>query len=227
MVSVPSGLLTFRVNSAALRTVLRSIGVLILNLFFACSGAIAATPDSTILVFGDSLSAGYGMRADQGWATLLQQRLSAEGYGQRVVNASVSGETTSGGMNRLERALDLHKPAVVVLELGANDGLRGLPLNTVADNLSAMVRAIKQRKARVLLVGLQLPPNYGPQYTRGFRDMFTQLAKRHDTALVPFMLDKVALDERFMQPDGLHPNVQGQPLLLDTIWPYLKPLLQR
>jgi len=130
-------------------------------------------------------------------------------------------------MNRLQRALDLHKPSVVVLELGANDGLRGLPLNTVADNLSAMVQTIKQRKARVLLVGLQLPPNYGPQYTRGFRDMFTQLAKRHDIALVPFMLDKVALDERFMQPDGLHPNVQGQPLMLDTIWPYLEPLLQR
>ncbi|HEV7632158.1 MAG TPA: arylesterase [Steroidobacteraceae bacterium] len=206
---------------------MRSIGVLILNLFFACSGAMAATQNSTILVFGDSLSAGYGMRADQGWATLLQQRLSTQGYGQRVVNASVSGETTIGGMNRLVRALDLQKPDVVILELGANDGLRGLPLATVADNLSAMIQTVKQRKARVLLLGLQLPPNYGPQYTRGFRDMFTDLAKRHDIALVPFMLDKVALDERYMQADGLHPNVQGQPLLLDTIWPYLMPLLQR
>ena len=188
---------------------------------------MAATQNSTILVFGDSLSAGYGMRADQGWATLLRQRLSTQGYGQRVVNASVSGETTIGGMNRLVRALDLHKPDVVILELGANDGLRGLPLTTVADNLSAMIQIIKQRKARVLLLGLQLPPNYGPQYTRGFRDMFTDLAKRHDIALVPFMLDKVALNERYMQADGLHPNVQGQPLLLDTIWPYLMPLLQR
>lgn len=188
---------------------------------------MAATQNSAILVFGDSLSAGYGMRADQGWATLLQRRLSAEGYGQRVVNASVSGETTSGGMNRLVRALDLHKPEVVILELGANDGLRGLPLNTVAGNLSAMIQTIKQRKARVVLLGLQLPPNYGPQYTQGFRDMFAQIAARHDIAIVPFMLNKVALDERYMQADGLHPNVAGQPLLLDTIWPYLKPLLQR
>ena len=178
-------------------------------------------------MFGDSLSAGYGMRADQGWATLLQQRLSAQGYGQRVVNASVSGETTSGGMNRLARALDLHKPDVVILELGANDGLRGLPLNAVTDNLSSMIQTIKQRKARVLLVGLQLPPNYGPQYARGFRDMFGELAKRHDVALVPFLMEKVALNEQFMQGDGLHPNVQGQPLLLDAVWSPLLPLLQR
>lgn len=193
---------------------------------FACSGAAAATQNSTILVFGDSLSAGYGMRADQGWPTLLQQKLNAEGYGQRVVNASVSGETTSGGMNRLARALDLHKPAVVILELGANDGLRGLPLTAVRDNLSSMIQTIKQRNARVLLVGIQLPPNYGPQYTRSFRDLFSELAKRHDIALVPFLMDKVALNERYMQADGLHPSVPGQPLLLETVWPHLKPLLQ-
>lgn len=188
---------------------------------------MAATQNATILVFGDSLSAGYGMRADQGWATLLQQRLSTQGYGQRVVNASVSGETTSGGMNRLARALDLHKPEVVILELGANDGLRGLPLTAVAGNLTTMIQTIKQRKARVLLVGLQLPPNYGPRYAQGFQDLFTQVARQHDIALVPSLLDKVALDQRYMQADGLHPNVRAQPLLLDTIWPPLMPLLQR
>lgn len=166
------------------------------------------------------------MRADQGWVTLLQQRLSTQGYGQRVVNASVSGETTSGGRNRLVRALDQHHPAVVILELGANDGLRGLPLVAVTENISSMIQTIKQRKARVLLIGVQLPPNYGPQYTREFHDLFSKVAKRHNVPLVPFLMDKVALDARLMQSDGLHPNVTAQSQLLDNVWPHLTPLLR-
>ena len=142
-----------------------------------------------------------------------------------MVNASVSGETTSGGKNRLARALDQHKPSVVILELGANDGLRGLPLAAARNNLSAMIKAAQASKARVLLVGVQLPPNYGAAYTTRFRDLYADLAREHRTALVPFLMDGVALDPSLMQADGLHPNAAGQPRLLDTVWKALKPLL--
>jgi acyl-CoA thioesterase-1 len=205
---------------------LRSIGVLLLSLFLAWSRAQAAgAAESTLLVFGDSLSAAYGLDAGKGWTTLLQQRLTSSGYGLKVVNASVSGETTSGGRNRLSRALDQHHPRIVILELGANDGLRGLPLTAARDNLAAMITAIKARNARVLLVGVQLPPNYGPAYTTRFREMYAGLAHEHRTALVPFLMEGVALDATLMQADGLHPNAAGQPRLLDNVWKALKPLL--
>jgi acyl-CoA thioesterase-1 len=206
---------------------LRSIGVLLLSLCLAWSRAQAAGADDTLLVFGDSLSAGYGLAPDQGWASLLQPRLASRGYGQRVVNASVSGETTSGGRSRLPRALDQHHPAIVVLELGANDGLRGLPLATASANLGAMIDVIKASKAQVLLVGVELPPNYGPAYTSAFRSMYADLARQHHVALVPFLMEGVALDPRLMQADGLHPNAAGQPRLLDTVWKALLPLLGR
>ena len=193
----------------------------------AWSRAQAAGADDALLVFGDSLSAGYGLAPDQGWASLLQQRLATRGYGQRVVNASVSGETTSGGRSRLPRALDQHHPAVVILELGANDGLRGLPLATASANLGAMIDVIKASKAQVLLVGVELPPNYGPAYTSAFRRMYADLARQHHVALVPFLMEGVALDPRLMQADGLHPNAAGQPRLLDTVWKALQPLLGR
>ena len=193
----------------------------------AWSRAQAAGADDTLLVFGDSLSAGYGLAPDQGWASLLQLRLASRGYGQRVVNASVSGETTSGGRSRLPRALDQHHPAVVILEMGANDGLRGLPLATASANLGAMIDAIKASKAQVLLVGVELPPNYGPAYTSAFRKMYADLARQHHVALVPFLMEGVALDPRLMQADGLHPNAAGQPRLLDTVWKALQPLLGR
>jgi len=176
-------------------------------------------------VFGDSLSAAYGLDAGQGWVNLLQQRLTKAGYGLKVVNASVSGETTSGGRNRLPRALEQHHPRIVILELGANDGLRGLPLPAARDNLAAMISAIKAQKARALLVGVQLPPNYGPAYTTRFRDLYTNLAREQKTALVPFLMEGVALDASLMQADGLHPNAAGQPRLLDNVWKALKPLL--
>ncbi len=191
------------------------------------SNVFAASGERTLLVFGDSLSAAYGLRADQGWVAQLQKRLETQGYGYRVVNASVSGETTSGGRSRLQRALALHKPALVILELGANDGLRGLPVKDAEANLAAMITAIRTAKSRLLLVGIMMPPNYGPQYATGFADMYQRLAKRHTTPLVPFLLDGIALDSKLMQPDGLHPNALGQPRVLENVWPALKPLLER
>lgn len=192
-----------------------------------CTAAHAATGERTLLVFGDSLSAAYGLQAEQGWVAQLQRRLQAQGYGYRVVNASVSGETTSGGRNRLARALSQHKPRLVLLELGANDGLRGLPVKEARDNLAFMIDAIKRSGAKLLLLGIRIPPNYGPQYTQSFEEIYTGLAREKKVPLLSFLLEGIALDERFMQPDGLHPNAQGQPLVLANVWPALKPLLER
>lgn len=189
------------------------------------SGSQNATP--TVLVFGDSLSAGYGINVKDGWVALLGKRLAAEGYGYQVVNASVTGETTGGGRTRLPRALELHRPAVVVLELGSNDGLRGLPLEQMRANLDVMITLSSDHGARVLLVGMQIPPNYGPTYTTGFHGAFQELAERHKVALVPFFMEGVALRGELIQDDGLHPNAAGQPLLLDNVWPFLTPLLKR
>ncbi|MEN9705920.1 MAG: hypothetical protein RLZZ393_1799 [Pseudomonadota bacterium] len=191
----------------------------------AFSGTAASAADGTLLVFGDSLSAAYGLDASQGWVSLLQKRLLERGYGLKVVNASVSGETTHGGRSRLARALDQHHPRIVILELGANDGLRGLPLAAARDNLAAMISVIQGAKGRVVLVGVQLPPNYGMAYTSRFRALYTELARSHHTALVPFLMEGVALDPALMQADGLHPNAAGQPRLLDNVWTALKPLL--
>ena len=192
----------------------------------SCSAA-AATSERTLLVFGDSLSAAYGLRAEQGWVTQLQQRLASEGYGYHVVNASVSGETTSGGRNRLQRALAQHRPAVVLVELGANDGLRGLPVKDTQANLRAMIQAAQVAGAKVLLLGIHIPPNYGPQYTQAFDAMYTSLAAEMRVPLLPFLLEGIAMNTRYMQADGLHPNAAGQPRVLATVWPRLKPLLER
>ena len=179
-----------------------------------------------ILVFGDSLSAGYGLPIEQGWVTLLANRLRKEGYGFQVVNASVSGETTTGGLARLGRALDTHHPAIVILELGANDGLRGLPLATTRSNLEAMVSMAAQPPRRTLLLGMRMPPNYGERYTREFAALFPAAARRPHVTLLPFFLDGVAGNPRLIPADGLHPNEQGQPLLLDNVWAGLQPLLR-
>ena len=194
-------------------------------LFIALQNAVASP--STILVFGDSLSAAYGMRAEQGWVALLTQRLQSQEYGYGIVNASVSGETSAGGLERLPRALELHRPDVVILELGANDGLRGLPVSVTRDNLARMVRLAQAAEARVLLVGIRLPPNYGPRYAEEFARIFPELANQYHLPLVPFLLEKVALDPALMLPDGMHPNPAGEPPVLDTVWPYLKPLLNK
>jgi len=186
----------------------------------------AATAAPSILVLGDSLSAAYGIRVDQGWVALLQARLRAQGYGHRVVNASSSGETTGGALARLPRALATHKPAIVIVELGGNDGLRGLPVNDVRANLESIVSLSQQAGARILLVGMRIPPNYGPSYTRDFERMYAQLAKRHALPHVPFLLADVALDDNLMQDDGLHPNAAAQPRLLEAVWKPLEPMLR-
>lgn len=191
----------------------------------AAQGAVAS--DRTILVFGDSLSAAYGLRPEQGWVALLQQRLASTGYEYEIVNASVSGETTSGGLQRLPRTLQLHHPGILILELGANDGLRALPLTTTRANLEKMVALAKQSHARVLLVGMRIPPNYGPRYTTDFAQMYPDIASREGLPLVPFLLQSVALDPSRMQSDGLHPNARGEPAVLDTLWPQLEPMLNK
>ena len=183
--------------------------------------------DRTILVFGDSLSAAYGIRPEQGWVALLTQRLQAQGYGYEVVNASVSGETSGGGLQRLPRALQIHQPGVVVLELGANDGLRGLPIAATKENITKMVQLTQAAGSHVLLVGIRIPPNYGPRYANEFADMYPGIAKQYHLPLVPFLLEKVALDPTLMQEDGLHPNARGEPPVLDTLWQGLEPLLKK
>lgn len=180
-----------------------------------------------ILVLGDSLSAGYGVPVDATWVALLQRRLTGQGYGYRVVNASVSGETTGGARGRLPRALDVHKPAVVVLELGGNDGLRGLPLRQVRDNFEAMIAAARAAGARIVIVGMRMPPNYGAEYANQFHALFGELAARHKAPLVDFFLDGVALDDALMQPDGIHPNSAAQPRLLDNLWPALRQVIKK
>lgn len=194
---------------------------------FAASGE-AAKDDSppAILVLGDSLSAAFGIRVEQGWVALLQARLRAKGYGHRVINASSSGETTGGALARLPRALATHRPAVVVVELGANDGLRGLPIADIRSNLQAIVQRSGQAGARVLLVGMRIPPNYGAAYTQQFHALFGEVAAKHRLALVPFFLEQIALDDALFQEDGLHPTAAAQPKLLDTVWPRLEPLLR-
>ena len=191
----------------------------------ASTASVAAPAPRNIVVLGDSLSAGYGIQVQQGWVNLLSQRLATEGYGYRVVNASVSGETTQGGLARLPRALELHQPAIVIVELGGNDGLRGLPLAASRANLEQIIEKARAAKARVLLLGMVIPPNYGPRYGQEFRDMFATLAAKYPVAFVPFLLDQVALNPELMQADGIHANARGQPLLLNNVWPKLKPLL--
>jgi acyl-CoA thioesterase-1 len=211
-----------------LRTLSRIIGACALSIgFWVIALQDAAAADRTILVFGDSLSAAYGLRPEQGWVALLDKRLRTQGYGYTVVNASISGETTSGGLQRLPRALDLNKPRILVLELGSNDALRGLPLGNAKDNLSKMVELGEKAGAKVLLVGMRIPPNYGPKYTADFVKMYADLSARYRTPLVPFLLESVALNGSRMQEDGLHPNALGEPAVLDTLWPQLVPLLKK
>ncbi len=197
--------------------------ILSLLLFLLFSGIAAA---QNILVFGDSLSAGYGIAVVQSWPALLQARLRQEKFPHTVVNASISGETTAGGKSRLPAALQQHKPALVILALGANDGLRGLPVTAARDNLTAMTRAAKMAGAQVLIAGMQLPPNYGPDYTRQFAALFAEVARKEKTALLPFLLEPVAQDDSAFQPDRLHPTAAAQPKILDHVWPALKPLLK-
>lgn len=192
-------------------------------LIAACAAAAAQAP--VVLVLGDSLSAEYGLPRDTGWVKLLADRLAQHGAKYSVVNASISGETSSGGRTRLPALLKQHRPAVVVIELGANDGLRGLPLTALRENLAAMIDASGAAGARVLLVGMRVPPNYGRDYAERFASTFEELARRRKVALVPFLLDGFAARLEYFQPDRIHPNEKAQPLMLDNVWPHLAPLL--
>lgn len=194
-------------------------------LFLLCWMALWAHAQPVILVYGDSLSAGYGLPQDKGWVTLLADRLRAEKFDYRVVNASVSGETTVGGAKRLDAVLAQHRPAIVVIELGGNDGLRGLSLASTRQNLDAMVRTARSAGAKSLLVGMQLPPNYGTAYTGKFQALFEGVAREEKIPLVPFMLAGFGEKREYFQSDGIHPTVAAQPLILDNIWPVLRPLL--
>jgi len=200
--------------------------VLCLALFLLVSTLAAAqAPQRTLLVMGDSLSAAYGLAAEEGWVALLEKRLDSEKPQWRVVNASISGETTAGGASRIDAALKEHTPAVVAIELGANDGLRGLPLEHTRANLERMVAAAKQSGAKVLLIGIRIPPNYGPDYAQAFDAIYADLAKVQDTALLPFLLAPVVSDREAFLPDNLHPTAASQPKLLDHVWTQLEPLL--
>jgi acyl-CoA thioesterase-1 len=205
----------------------RAIKALLLFIVFFLAAAPAAAGGKTILVYGDSLSAAYGIPRDRGWVALLEKRLAAEGYDYSVANASISGEITSGGLARIGKVLAQSRPAVVILELGANDGLRGLPVAQMKKNLAAMTTRAKQAGARVLLIGMRMPPNYGPDYTEAFASAYAELARRERVALVPFMLEGIAAQPGLFQADGMHPNEAGEPLLLDNIWPRLRPLLEK
>ena len=180
----------------------------------------------TVLVMGDSLSAGYGLAASQGWVSLTADRIAKTKPGWRVVNASISGETTAGGAARIDGELKRNKPAVVVIELGANDGLRGLPLAQSRANLDRMITASKKSGAKVLLIGMRMPPNLGREYTQGFSENYNALAKQHGVALLPFLLEPIALDRNAFQDDNLHPVASSQPKLRDHVWTQLAPLLR-
>ncbi len=188
--------------------------------------ALAANQAPVVLVLGDSLSAEYGIKRGSGWVKLLSERLEQKKIHWQVVNASVSGETTSGGHSRLPALLQQYQPRIVIIELGANDGLRGLALNATRQNLVSMIQAAQQSKARVLLVGMQLPPNFGAQYTRDFSTLFGQLSRERKTALVPFLLEGIAADLSYFQDDRIHPNEKAQVRLLDNVWVGLLPLLK-
>ncbi|MBA2963181.1 arylesterase [Ramlibacter pinisoli] len=193
------------------------------------AGALHAAEPATLLVVGDSLSAEYGLRRGTGWVALLEKRLAEQKLPVKVVNASISGDTTSGGRSRLAPLLAQHRPTHVAIELGANDALRGLPLAMTEDNLSRMTEAAQQAGARVLLVGIQLPPNYGADYGARFAALYEQVARRHKAAVVPFLLKGVADApdaERLFQADRIHPTEQAQPTILENVWPELRKLLQ-
>jgi len=187
---------------------------------------LTALAAPSILIFGDSLSAGHGIALAQSWPSLLVRRLDDNHLAYSVANASISGETTAGGRSRLTEALDRLQPSVVVIALGANDGLRGLPVPQMRENLVAMVRATKAKKARVLLIGMKLPPNYGPDYARQFEQAFVQVAKDERVPLLPFLLEPLGATTDAFQPDGLHPTASAQPKILDHVWPALQTLLR-
>ncbi len=189
------------------------------------AGRTFAASGETILLLGDSLSAAHNIELDKGWPSLLQARLREMRPPRTLINASVSGETTASGLSRLPELLKRYRPSLVILELGANDGLRGLPLTEIRANLATMIAQCRDSGAKVLLLGIELPVNYGPQYRDGLREIYAQLARQNHTGLVPFLLQGIALDPKAMQEDGLHPTAAAQPRVLGNVWPALAPML--
>jgi acyl-CoA thioesterase-1 len=194
-------------------------------LLVVCSAPAAASPP-VILVLGDSLSSAHGIGEQQGWVNLLQARLEENGYPHKVVNASVSGDTTRDALSRLDASIARHRPDIAIVELGGNDGLRAFSIDSIEDNLSRIIRMLREARVKVVLAGMRMPPNYGPVYTRAFEKLYPALAERFNAVLVPFFMDGVATDPALMQDDDIHPNAAAQPLLLDNVWPALKPLLE-
>jgi acyl-CoA thioesterase I len=203
------------------------LAISLLGFSFVALPSTAMAGNPKILIYGDSLSAAYGIAQQQGWSILLQKKLIAKHYQYDVINASISGETTSGGLSRLATTLDEFKPNIIILELGANDGLRGLPLKEMTQNLSTMITLSKKSKAKVLLVSMRIPPNYGSKYTASFSQIYSQLSQQHKVLLVPFMLENIAAKPNLIQDDGLHPNARGQPIILENIWPKLQLMLNK
>jgi acyl-CoA thioesterase-1 len=190
-------------------------------------GAVAADGGRVLLVMGDSLSAGYNLAAEEGWVSLLGERIRTRHPGWTVVNASISGETTAGGAARIDAEIATHRPAALVIELGANDGLRGLPMEQARANLVRMIETAQRAGARVLLIGMEMPPNYGPEYTAQFRGMFRELADTYGLPLLPFLLEPIAREREAFQADNLHPTAAVQPRILEHVWPLLEPLLAK
>jgi acyl-CoA thioesterase-1 len=203
----------------------RALRTLSFVMLFALSGA-AACAEKSIVVFGDSLSAAYGIAQARGWVALLAERLKREHPDYIVVNASVSGETTSGGLARIDGILKKHRPALLVLELGGNDGLRGLPVAQMKNNLAAIIERSQKAGARVLLVGVSMPPNFGPQYTRAFATAFEDLAGRYKAPLVPSLMEGFGEKYELFQPDRIHPTEAAQPLMMERVWKALTPLVR-
>ena len=185
-----------------------------------------ASEERAIVILGDSLSAAYGMEVQESWPSLLQQRLEKDGYAYRVFNSSIAGDTTQGGLTRLPRLLEKQNPAVVLIELGGNDGLRGIQLDVTRANLAQMIELSQAAGALVILAEMRIPPNYGAAYTKRFHEMFGELAERSDTTLLPFLLEDIALEPGMMMEDGIHPSVDAQPLITNLVWNVLEPLLE-
>jgi len=193
-------------------------------MLFAATAAQAATAP-TVLVFGDSLSAGYGIDVDQSWPALLQSRLESQGYEHRVINASISGETTEGGVTRIARALENFNPELVILELGGNDGLRGFPPDRMKTNLQTIIETTKASGAAVIMLGIRIPTNYGPRYTGAFENVYRELADQLSVLWIEFFMEGIALNKELMQEDGIHPNASAQSILLDNAWPIIRQAL--
>tara|TARA_B110000263_G_scaffold249255_1_gene266318 strand:- start:876 stop:1526 length:651 start_codon:yes stop_codon:yes gene_type:complete len=213
-----------------MKTFLITLSILLLStsssIAYSSTGtAISPAESTTIMVYGDSLSAGYGLPQKTGWVSMLKTQLKKQQAVYQIINASISGETTLGGLNRIEQALKRHHPNIVIVELGANDGLRGLPIKSIHDNLEAIVKACKQSKASILLVGMRLPPNYGTAYTKKFSAIYQQIAKRHELKLVPFLLAGFGDKPEYFQEDKMHPNKNAQEKILNNVWKVLHKMI--